>query len=339
MTKKIFLMLLAIVATMSFFFLKAYHPQFSTEILSDPKYISCTSGGQLGNQMFHFASTLSYAFDHKLEATFPVLNETHNQLSYNRDHIFFRLPVFNPPVELKPYSVASPNYEKLPEDLCNVELEGGLFSWKFFDHHKELIQNIYAPSDAVLDKIQSKYQDLLCKDNTVAVHVRTYSKQIHEEGLHFVGMGYFADTIGQFPEESTFVIFSDRIEWCKARFKKAFPDKQFVFIEGNDHIVDLFLMSLMKHQILSKSTFSWWAAYLNPNPDKIVFAPVKANSNLPIWLKSVGKTVLSYFGKYFWSNEDYYLPEWNIVYYALEDYPDDIYAYGGSSTSVEARDK
>jgi hypothetical protein len=313
MTKKLFLILLAIVATMSLVPLKAYYSQFSTEVLSGPKYISCTSGGQLGNQMFHFAAALSYAIDHKLEATFPILNESRNQLSYNRDQIFFRLSTFDPPVELSHYSVTSTNYEKLPDDLCNVELEGGLFSWKFFDHHKDQIQKIYAPSDAVLEQIQSKYQDLLSKDNTVAVHVRTYSKQIHDEGLHFVGMRYFEDTMNKFPEESTFVIFSDRIDWCKAKFPITFPDKQFIFIEGNDHIVDLFLMSLMRHQILSKSTFSWWGAYLNPNPDKIVFAPVKANSNLPICLKTVGKTVLGWFGKYYWSNEEYYPPEWNIA--------------------------
>lgn len=324
---------------MSLFSLKAYHPRYSSEGLSDSRYISCTSGGQLGNQMFHFAAVLSYAIDHNLEATFPILNETYNQLSYNRDRIFFRLATFTPPVELSSYSVSSPNYEKLPEDLCNVELEGGLFSWKFFNHHQDLIQKLYAPSETVLEEIQSKYQDLLSKENTVAVHVRTYSKQIHDEGLHFVGMRYFEDTMNQFSEESTFVIFSDRIDWCKARFKNDFPDKQFVFIEGNDHIVDLFLMSFMKHQILSKSTFSWWGAYLNSNPDKIVFAPVKANVDLPIWLKSMGKTVLSCFGKHYWSNEEYYLPEWNIAYYELEDYPDDIYAYGGESTSVEARDK
>lgn len=335
MKKNLFLILSGLaLAALSF-----YQPGSSPDASPGPKYISSTSGGQLGNQMFHFAAALSYAMDHHLEATFPILNESHNQLSYNRDHIFFRLSTFSPQVSMTPYLVSSPNYEKLPEDLRNVELAGGLFSWKFFNHHKEEIQKVFAPSEAVLDQIHTKYKDLLSSDNTVAVHVRTYSKQIHDEGLHFVGMRYFSDTINQFSDDAIFVIFSDRINWCKEKFKKSFPDKRFVFIEGNDHIVDLFLMSLMKHQILSKSTFSWWGAYLNKNPEKMVFAPVKQNLGLPIWLKSMSQTVLSWFGKYYWSNEDYYLPEWTIAYYELEDYPDDLYAYGGESTSVEARDK
>ena len=72
-----------------------------------------------------------------------------------------------------------------------------------------------------------------------------------------------------------FFIFSDDLDW--ARDNLDFIDnKTFVELEKNipDH-EDMYLMSQCKHNIIANSSFSWWGAWLNQNPDKKIIAPKK----------------------------------------------------------------
>jgi hypothetical protein len=42
---------------------------------------------------------------------------------------------------------------------------------------------------------------------------------------------------------------------------------------GNNQYIDRYIMSLRDHPIITNSSFSWWGAWLNPSPNKIVIAP------------------------------------------------------------------
>ena len=68
-------------------------------------------------------------------------------------------------------------------------------------------------------------------------------------------------------------IFSDEPEWVKYNFHFNYP----VVVSTNniDNLCyeDLRLMAACKHNIIANSTFSWWGAWLNTNPNKTIIAP------------------------------------------------------------------
>lgn len=72
--------------------------------------------------------------------------------------------------------------------------------------------------------------------------------------------------------DCTFVVFSDDQEWVRQNLKI----DNAIYVDHNkgvDAWQDMYLMTLCKHNIIANSSFSWWAARLNQNPDKIVIAP------------------------------------------------------------------
>ncbi|MFD1872261.1 alpha-1,2-fucosyltransferase [Hymenobacter bucti] len=75
----------------------------------------------------------------------------------------------------------------------------------------------------------------------------------------------------------TFFIFSDDISWCQQQFN--LPDAHYITHNtGLNSYRDMQLMSSCQHNIIANSSFSWWGAWLNNNPNKIIIAP-------EIWLE------------------------------------------------------
>jgi hypothetical protein len=64
------------------------------------------------------------------------------------------------------------------------------------------------------------------------------------------------------------------MDWCKENIK--LDNARYIdWKSGEKSFEDLHLMSLCKHNIIANSSFSWWGAWLNNNPNKIVIAPNK----------------------------------------------------------------
>ena len=114
----------------------------------------------------------------------------------------------------------------------------------------------------------------------VGVHVRRGDYVANPQNLELFAQclpDYYAHAVeallARDPGQYRFIVFSNDLRWAKANLQ--LPGKT-IFAEHNGGFAgqeDIRLMSACRHNIIANSTFSWWGAWLNPNPNKIVVAP------------------------------------------------------------------
>ncbi|MDO8927293.1 MAG: alpha-1,2-fucosyltransferase [Sideroxyarcus sp.] len=129
--------------------------------------------------------------------------------------------------------------------------------------------------------------DKISLENAVSLHVRRgdYANNPITTATHgLCSIEYYQAAISHIAEKVEsphFYIFSDDVNWVKENLKINFPCHYVGHNQGAESYNDMRLMSLCRHHIIANSSFSWWGAWLNRNPNKIVVAPKKwfANTN------------------------------------------------------------
>lgn len=135
---------------------------------------------------------------------------------------------------------------------------------------------------AITDEKNLKILELLHNTNSVAIHARR-SDMLFLNG-HCYKHGYFKRAvryIKKHVENPVFVFFTDEnsVGWCEENekiFGLDFSKDRVEFVtwnKGENSFRDMQLMAECKHNIFTESTFGFWGAYLNQNPDKITCAP------------------------------------------------------------------
>jgi hypothetical protein len=154
--------------------------------------------------------------------------------------------------------------------------------WQSEDYFKEIevtIRKDFTFSDP-LDEKGLELAKNISSSNSICLFVRRgdyasiKSTIIH---LELCGIEYYSKAFKYISEKTDNLevyVFSDDLEWCKANIKF---DRPTIYVDnsfaGNKYGQHLHLMKLCRHFIISNSSFGWWGAWLNPDPNKIVIAP------------------------------------------------------------------
>lgn len=133
---------------------------------------------------------------------------------------------------------------------------------------------------AICDNNNLRISRLIQSTNSVSVHARRsdflqYNNDCYRFGYFKKSVKYIKSRI----KNPVFFVFSDDSEWCQKKLKVLGLNKNDIvyFIDWNKDINsyrDMQLMSMCKHNIITKSSFGWWASYLNKNPQKIIVSQV-----------------------------------------------------------------
>lgn len=169
------------------------------------------------------------------------------------------------------------NNPHTPFPIKNDTYYDGYFQrWEYVREILEILRgNITFPQE-----IYHKYHQQLTDiedQNATAIHIRR-SDYIHipknAKTFEICDMSYYNEAIRIIREKTgskKFFIFTQDKDWARENFN----NPEFTIFEGESAIEDFVMMMRCKNQIIANSTFSWWAAVLNPNPSKIVFSPRK----------------------------------------------------------------
>ena len=177
------------------------------------------------------------------------------------------------------------NEELISKPLpSNIYLEGYWQTEKYFSHIKdELLKDF-----SLKTPLSKKNLDILedAGTETASIHIRR-GDYLKTQTLNVCSKDYYLNAIKLLFSKAnpkSILVFSDDIPWCKSDLKLEeyldsileIKDVKVYYIDwntGKDSYQDMQLMSKCKYHIIANSSFSWWGAYLDPNPEKIVIAP------------------------------------------------------------------
>jgi len=160
----------------------------------------------------------------------------------------------------------------------DVHLHGYWQSEKYFKDIRETILEDFTPIRPLRGRNQ-KVLDEIGSSSSISVHVRRGDYVIDPQTNKFHGIcgpEYYkkaVEIIAKKVKSPVFYFFSDDIDWVKNNLRTKFKNVYVDWNQGDQSFVDMQLMSHCRHHILANSSFSWWGAWLNRNPHKIVVAP------------------------------------------------------------------
>ncbi|QNM86252.1 alpha-1,2-fucosyltransferase [Polaribacter pectinis] len=272
--------------------------------MGNNKVIVSINGG-LGNQMFQlaFGSIIAKKNNSKLVLDKSFFNE--DKKDPNCAFRSFDLDIFN--IRYKELSTLKksviskiinkfftkknntyrePSFDFNSEALrlkSPVSIYGYFQSYKYFVGYEGFVKSIFTfPKDKIGPQNHQILNEIIA-NKSISIHIRRgdYVNDSKTNKTHGTcSLDYYYQAIEEITKNKTnnynLYFFSDDIDWVKEKFNIINISKNYISNNtAQNSWIDMFLMSNCKHNIIANSSFSFWGAWLNSNPNKKVIAPKK----------------------------------------------------------------
>jgi len=260
--------------------------------------LTCNLVGGLGNQLFQIFTTLSYAIRSNEKIAFlnsesvgtgitKVRNTYWNSLLYKLKPFLtndFSKFVIIRETEFTFNDIISEIYNNKITNI-NTCLYGYFQSYKYFQNNFEIIYRLLDIKKQKENVLKLDSNSILDLKNTVSMHFRLGDYKLFPKIYPIMTYEYYKKSFLYIENQNQNICNFDILFFCEdedledvniiiEKLKKKFPDNYFIRVPNTlKDWEQMLLMSCCQNNIIANSSFSWWGAYLNSRPDKIVCYP------------------------------------------------------------------
>jgi hypothetical protein len=249
--------------------------------------LTCYLQGGLGNQLFQIFTTISYALTHKRPFAFTKQQQLDTKRSTYWHSFLSPLAKFTKDINYSHCIKISEKafaYNKLPTSTAeSIVLYGYFQSPLYFATHADIIFRLILLDEQktlVLKKIEP-YKILL--HQCISVHFRQGDYKQLPQHYPLLTYEYYAKAIKHIQSNpqsiTTLLIFCEQgdlpsVTLILKQLQTTFPQLKIQLAPTTlSDWEQLLAMSLCAHNVIANSSYSWWGAYFNSNPEKIVCYP------------------------------------------------------------------
>jgi len=278
---------------------------------------------RLANQMFQYAVAHLFALQTNSTVVLDIARLNSGMFSFHKyfKNLKFDTSYNDSILKNKFRNIKeTKEFELIPELVnttslnTNIILEGWFQNAEYYQGKEDYVKSLFEFNDNI-DKESQTYIDMIKRiypnKEIVSFHLR---RPDNKNDKYFIYTVYYKhhvqDLLNKFDKNNTvFLIFTSDVQDTEQKLLEEFKDINCQLVI-KDEATSLCIMTKCDHNIIGASSYSWWGAYLNKNPNKRVIIPSP-------WFSPVSTQKNNYI-------KGLYLPNWEV--YELKDYTTDLFS-------------